>query len=262
MIRHPRPEETALLQELWARCFADTQEERDWYFQNLYQPQEILADFEDRVPVAMLQMLPTALSAGNKTCPAAYLYGVCTHPDHRRQGRMRALLETAHQTLREQGVAYAFLKPEDPAVYQPFGYVMTGFLQVWEGAYEAVEGSFCDDPDWSVLDGLYRKAAAHFPHASLRSESWWKKAIAGSGHARLLLREGMPVAYAIYGDGMVDELIAPDTEAEIALLGSISHGRNITVRKPVSTGQGYAMTKVLDTAPPLEGHGCFGLLFD
>lgn len=257
MIRQPTASETALLKGLWARCFSDTSEEQAWYFENLYQPRQVLADFEGDCPVAMLQKIPAALQVGEKAHSAAYIYGVCTHPDYRRQGRMARLLKQA-----EEGVDYLFLKPENPVVYQPFGYVSCSAQAVFTKAFPEKKGAFCDCPTADELNGLWQQYLSDFPFGALRDAAWWRKAVAFSGHARTLLRNGVPVAYAVYGDGAVDELVSFDRADTAVLLGSISQGTPITVRTPSPWGEGYAMVKTLNNAPALEGSGCFGLLFD
>lgn len=260
MIRSPKASETLKLQSLWALCFSDTKEERDWYFSNLYHPDEVLADFEGDTPVAMLQLIPTALRVGETAQPACYVYGVCTHPDYRRQGRMRRLLDTAHRELEERGVHYAFLKPENPAVYEPFGYRITARQRVTTASFPEVPAAICDTPGLAALNAIYERATAGFSHVNLRSDAWWQNAL--SGNVRVLYQGGKPAAYAVYDDGFVDELIALNDTAATALLGSISRGRHVTVRTPAPTGDGYAMTRPIGNAPPLPDDGYLGLLFD
>lgn len=257
MIRHPNASETALIQRLWARCFSDTAEDQAWYFDNLYNPQQVLADFEGDTPVAMLQKIPVPLWTGAQVVSSAYLYGVCTHPDYRRQGRMARLLNQA-----EQDVSYLFLKPENPKVYLPFGYRLCSAQAVYQKSFSEQSGIFCDTPTTAELAGLWEAYLKSFPFGALRDEGWWQKAISFSGHARTLLRDGKAVAYAIFGEDGVDELISFKSEDAEALLGSISQGTPIKVRTPSAFGEGYAMLKAVDDAPVLSGMGCFGLLFD
>ena len=257
MIRQPNASETALIQRLWARCFSDTAEDQAWYFENLYDPKQVLADFEGDTPVAMLQKIPATMMVGETKVPSAYLYGVCTHPDYRRQGRMARLLKLA-----EQDISYLFLKPENPAVYLPFGYRLCSAQSVYQKAFSKQAGCFCDTPTVAELVSLWERFLKNFPFGALRDEEWWKKAISFSGHARTLVRDGKAVAYAIFGEDGVDELVSFQNADAESLLGSISQGKTIKVRTPSAFGEGYAMVKAVGDAPTLSGMGCFGLLFD
>lgn len=259
MIRLLKASDTAAIRRLWALCFSDTAEEQDWYFSTLFCLEEIWADFVNGEPVAMIQAISARLLIGNREVLAAYLYGICTHPAYRRQGRMRKLLEWVHDRLEQAGVAYVFLKPENPDVYRPFGYRPTGYLHTWKQAYPYAKADICDCPTADELDAVLKRGMAGFSHGNLRD---WEKVRKGGSRIRLLYRKGTPVAYAVYDGLLVEEYIGFDSESEALLLGSIACGQQLTVQSPALSGTEYAMIRAMGEHPNLLGTGNFGLLFD
>lgn len=259
MIRFVKASDMAALRRLWALCFSDTAEEQEWYFSTLFRLEEVWADFVNGEPVAMIQVIPARLLVENREVFAAYLYGVCTHPAYRRQGRMRKLLEEVHNRQEQAGVAYVFLKPENPEVYRPFGYHTTGYLHRWKQAYPYAKADICDCPTDRELDAVLKRSMAGFSHGNLRD---WEKVRKGGSHIRLLYRKGIPVAYAVYDGLLVEEYIGDDVESEAMLLGSIACGQQLTVQSPALSGTEYAMVRAVGDHPHLLGKGNFGLLFD
>lgn len=55
-----------------------------------------------------------------------FIGSVVTHPDHRKKGWCRRLLERAEAELRDEGCAFSMLWAEDPRYYEPQGYRSVG----------------------------------------------------------------------------------------------------------------------------------------
>ena len=114
------------LTALWQTCFGDEKAQIDAFWRTLWQDIRVFAAYEAKAPVSMLCALPTSLvDEAGESCPAAYLYAVCTAPQHRNQGLCAALLTYAENALQKEGCRFSALVPSSEALfgfYQKFGY--------------------------------------------------------------------------------------------------------------------------------------------
>ncbi|MGN1307935.1 MAG: GNAT family N-acetyltransferase [Faecousia sp.] len=114
------------LTALWQTCFGDEKAQIDAFWRALWQHIRVFAAFEGNAPVSMLCALPTSLvDEAGESCPAAYLYAVCTAPQRRRQGLCAALLAYAEKALQKEGCRFAALVPSNKELfgfYQKLGY--------------------------------------------------------------------------------------------------------------------------------------------
>ena len=114
------------LTALWQICFGDEEADIHAFWRALWQDIRVFAAYEGKTPVSMLCALPTSLvDEAGESFPNAYLYAVCTAPQHRKQGLCAALLAYAERALRNEGCRFAALVPSSEALfgfYQKFGY--------------------------------------------------------------------------------------------------------------------------------------------
>ena len=112
--------------EIWKRCFGDSGLYIDDFYLNRYHPDHTMLLLQDGVIAAMLTMLPVSiLTAAGRRTEGAMLYAIATHPDHQNRGIGRQLVESAHQHLRDCGLAFSLLVPayeELGDFYRPLGY--------------------------------------------------------------------------------------------------------------------------------------------
>lgn len=82
---------------------------------------------------------------GGATLPAAAVAGVTVRPTHRRRGILRAMVETAHASFREDAVPVALLYASEYPIYGRFGYGPAVRLATWtidaHGTHIAPAGS-------------------------------------------------------------------------------------------------------------------------
>lgn len=111
---------------LWQEIFHDPEAFTDLYFRRVFRSEyNICCRLEGHV-IAALQALPYRILFHGLELPVAYLSGVCTHPSWQRQHIGSNLMHEAHLRLYRQGVAFAFLIPAEPWLfdwYGSFGYV-------------------------------------------------------------------------------------------------------------------------------------------
>lgn len=114
---------------LWKRCFNDSDEFVDLYFEKRYKDEINLAVRQEGRIVSALQTLSYPMTFCGEIIPASYISGACTHPDYRRQGWMHRLLADAHRKMYEEDVWVSMLIPANEAL---FGYyAKSGYAPVF-----------------------------------------------------------------------------------------------------------------------------------
>lgn len=114
---------------MWKLCFDDSEEFVELYFRLRYTDEVNVAVECDGKVVSALQMLPYPMTFCGKEIPTAYLSGVCTHPDYRNRGMMRALLKKAFGRMWQNGIALSTLIPAEPWLYSC--YARSGYARVF-----------------------------------------------------------------------------------------------------------------------------------
>ena len=108
------PSDTGEIRALWDSCFPEEPEFSDLFFAKMFKSDTCLVLREDGIIKAMAQMLPYELKDVGKV---TYIYGAATHPDFRRQGLMRRLLEASFELDKKRGFAASILIPANEALY-------------------------------------------------------------------------------------------------------------------------------------------------
>ena len=120
MIVFPQDSMKSDLERLWRICFGDSDEYIRFFFENRYVPENCLVYVDDSVkrPVAMLHLLPMAISEDGGLIPSQYLYAACTRPDYRRQGVMRQLIEAGRKLGHSRHLRYTVTVPAEPRLFK------------------------------------------------------------------------------------------------------------------------------------------------
>lgn len=113
------------IRKLWKLVFPeDSNNFLDYYFQwvipNNTIFQVVVADSEQLV--GMLHLNPYEVIIGGVKESIYYVVAVATHPEFRRQGIMKTLLQEAEIYARQINAYALILQPEDERYYSPFGY--------------------------------------------------------------------------------------------------------------------------------------------
>lgn len=182
MIRTAVRRDDAAVRALWELCFPDEGGFNDYFFSHIYEPQHTLLYMQEGELAAMLQMLPYTLCVRSESLPCTYIYGVCTHPEHRRRGYAAALLERSFSLDKAAGRPVSFLIPAEKWLfefYRPFGYTEAFYLS--RRALTQTAGE-CELPrrltgaDIPQLNALYEASAP--PVHIRRSADEWARQIA------------------------------------------------------------------------------------
>ena len=108
---------TEHLKVLWQRCFSDSPEDTNRFFETAYSPQRCQVWQEGEAVAAALHWLDCQLE-GQKL---AYLYAVGTDPAFRGRGLCRQLMERTHAQLKAQGYVGCVLYPANAGLRQMYG---------------------------------------------------------------------------------------------------------------------------------------------
>ena len=113
---HPDPSRIPGLRELWKRSFGDGDPFLDDFFRTGFSPDRCRCLVCDGTVAAALYWFDCRYEGRTY----AYLYAVATHPDYRRRGFIRSLMEDTHRELKDRGYAGAMLVPADEGLRQMY----------------------------------------------------------------------------------------------------------------------------------------------
>lgn len=180
IIRYARKQDTPQVKQLWAAAFGSDEPYFSWYFSEIYRPERTLAAFMQQRMVACLQLAPYHLSLRGQPLRAAYLVGVTTAADCRRQGVGHSLLRQALAGLTNAGYKLALLYTDIPDYYAPVGFTTCYALRhvilptVAEPLPAGWRSCAPDDASIRLLDRIYRIMCRGFDGYILRSPENWR----------------------------------------------------------------------------------------
>lgn len=125
MIRYARTCKQ-VIRQMWKRCFNDSTEFLDLYFDNKYKDENTLIKIEGDIIAASLQILPHDMVFCNNIIKTGYIAGAATLPEYRKRGFMHDLIIYAMGEMRKKQMAVSTLIPQEEwlfSFYQKFGFV-------------------------------------------------------------------------------------------------------------------------------------------
>jgi GNAT superfamily N-acetyltransferase len=198
------------IRALWDICFPEEPEFNDWFFNNKFDVRKCLVLREDGIIKAMAQLLPYEISGVGKV---RYIYGAATHPDHRRLGLMRKLLEHSFEIDKANGFAASILIPASKSLfdfYEGLGYKTCFYIgrnkveALDVSGYSLREATASDIP---FMDKLYTSQTGE--NHIIRSQAYWVEQIKMfsklGGKVYILMYEDKPIGYGFVTDGFVQE---------------------------------------------------------
>ena len=120
-IRPSDPSEIPQQKALWQKCFGDSMEYIDAYYDQYCDAGQVLVEEEDGVICSMASMLSASLrTPEGETVPVGYVYALATNPDRQGNGHARNLLGYADDFLRERGDRAMVLVPASASLFRFF----------------------------------------------------------------------------------------------------------------------------------------------
>lgn len=117
MIKFSEENQEQELKRLWQTCFADDINYIDLFFEDHYSSSQSLVYMQNGKVVSMLFLLSANLCFNKESHKAQYIYAACTHPDYRKKGYMRELIEFAVEHGGLSGTKYTLLTPASKKLY-------------------------------------------------------------------------------------------------------------------------------------------------
>ena len=160
------------LKRIWQTCFEDDKNYVDFVFGNLLGPAQMLVETDENGrPIAMVNWKLLRFTTPRQSFTGAYIFGVCTLPQHRGKGISSGLMEKAHELLRQDGAQLSCLIPAGKNLFD--FYAAKGFetrfhyksLRV--GGEEIPKTSRQGVLSAAALEDLYAKRADSFSSRSL-----------------------------------------------------------------------------------------------
>lgn len=184
MIRYANALDVKQIRDLWELCFPDDSGFNDYFFANLFDLNHVLLLEIDGQIAAMTQMIPRKICVSeDQTECCTYIYGACTHPDHRRKHLMSQLLERSFLLDRSLGRTASILIPAEQWLfdfYRQFEYEPVFMLNTKELLFSAPsssELSMLGEEDVSNMNALYEDSLEKERPFLVRDASEWEKQI-------------------------------------------------------------------------------------
>lgn len=219
-IRKTGADELAALKRLWMLGFDDTQAETDTFFELLYPTALSFCAEEDGQVIAAAYALPQTLVWDEKSCKAAYIYAVTTHPQFRRQGVCKTLLTQMEKDLRKRYFDCLLLVPASQQLrryYESLGYTSQKSSFLEEGASPQPCG-ICEELSAQDYAGLRETLLYDRPHVRYAlKELRYQASMAGFYRLELGTHQGCASAY-LDGETLVVSEILPDAALLPALV--------------------------------------------
>lgn len=219
---------------LWELCFGDPPAVIQSFFDRLWDDIQV---FTTDNCTAMLTAMPVRWQGK----PAAYLYAVATHPNHRGQGLCRNLMTFAEQTLLEQGCSYTTLHPAEDSLYRFYrqlGYETTFYCRCDTFHVKRPLNVITVKPtDYAALRKTFCENSVEYPDCLLALQAHYG-ALVQIGNIGCAALERTDSGWT------VRELLASAPELAAQALCAYLDTNTLSVRMPGS--EPFAMAKSLD----------------
>lgn len=190
------------IKKMWSCCFDDSAAFVDWYFSNIYLPENTLCVWEKGTLVSSMQVLPRRLFVRGVFQPAGYVVGVMTLPQYRGRGYAGHMLQAAAELMNQRGLLLSVLVSDvDPRFYQKFGWEPTH--NIMEMTMDAVDAAAlplrpAHTAEIPLLQSFYERYCSNGRHGFFfRDSGIWRNILADleldGGKAYLICSSDSPV---------------------------------------------------------------------
>jgi len=220
------------IRKLWDDCFdEDSTEWRDWYFENIFNPQHINCIKENDELISMVHMNPYNITLRNSIVKTFAMAGVATEKNMRGKGYADNLIRYSIKKSFEKGYDFSFLYPFKYEFYEKFGYRLGYNKYTYSIGYSPVNKSkqiiIGNLFDLSKFKKIYSKFTENKNGFVIRNEEYYKIHL-----KELLCNDNKIICFSI-GDkegyfcidkeiGIVDEL-AYEGETGEAMYAIVAH---------------------------------------
>lgn len=122
-IRYGNDKDKIKAEYIWKECFTDSENEVNFYFNELYKKENFLLLEDDEKKIrASLHENPYKIIMNGKSFPSFYIVGVAVSPQYRGRGYMDELIKYSLKNAEERGLDFIFLSPINTEIYIKYGF--------------------------------------------------------------------------------------------------------------------------------------------
>lgn len=231
-------EDEGEIKRLWEYCFTDTSEFTDWYFSKYYKKENTLGAFFNGHLAASVQLIPYEIIVRGNKIKAAYVVGLDTAPEFRRNGFGGQLLEYSLKVMKREKRSISLLMPFSPDFYLPYQWSYCYFKHSYTlnpSCLKPVKENYGTlhrteiKKEVAILQEIYEAYETNRNGYILRSREQWER-LGESWETEkavcyVLYKEEKPKAYIVYtidGSRMkIQELLYASEQAKRGMLDFI-----------------------------------------
>lgn len=105
------------LKSLWCEVFGDEIIYPAYFLENVVKTSDIYVERDNGKPVAVFYLVDCKIVSGSKEYNGKYLYAAATHPDYRRKGIMRRMIDDVCCELKNKNTDFICLYPAENSLY-------------------------------------------------------------------------------------------------------------------------------------------------
>lgn len=210
-IRYGNDKDKIKAKYIWKECFTDSENEVEFYFNELYKKENFLLLEDDEKNIrASLHENQYEVIINNEKLSSFYIVAVAVSPQYRGRGYMGELIRYSLRNAREKGLDFVFLSPINTEIYRKYGFGYMSSLERYsismkdlpfdriERAYEikkaANEKNLCAD-----LIEIYKKKMKNSFAYLERNENYYRRALKEmeneNGDVYIFYLENKPAGY-------------------------------------------------------------------
>lgn len=138
-IRYATKKEKSIAIKHWKDSFTDSENEIDFYFNNIYDNNNHLVLEKNKEIVSSLHENPYILNINKEQFKTKYIVGVATLLNEQKKGYMSNLISTMLKNLKEKDFPFIFLTPINPDIYRRYGFEYFSRIEKYEFLIENIE---------------------------------------------------------------------------------------------------------------------------
>lgn len=138
-IRYGNDKDKIKAEYIWRECFADSENEIRFYFDELYRKENfLLMEDEEKEIRASLHENPYEMIINNEELLSFYIVAVAVSSQYRGRGYMGELIRYSLRNAREKGLAFVFLSPINTEIYRKYGFGYMSSLEKYSISMEDI----------------------------------------------------------------------------------------------------------------------------
>lgn len=203
--------------QLWKSRFVDEDDKTtQFYFNNLYNPQNTYVLRQNNTIISALQIVPMSIKYFNKIQDSYFILGVCTHPNFERQGYMKQLLLYVLNKYKDDPI---YLQAYNPDIYRPFGFYASHYHQkvILDKTALYNDDTLQLTNDESLLNTYYQDFTDKYNEYRIRDQQYWntlkKRSIAFDDHLVIFEKYGYMIYHETSEKIYITEIIYQNQES-------------------------------------------------